>query len=396
MKTLTRKQRCIAVSACALAVLLATGAAIASSTWNAAVDQPPEEAKASAMLVKTATIKELMHPIATQTFVGQLVGRYNSKLAFRVSGKIASRLVEVGQSVKAGQVLYELEPEDLDLQLATALANEKAADAAVVQAQQEEQRMADLVLKHTVSQSEYDNIRLLLDSSIAKQTAAKKQAELARRQRSYAALSAEADGIVTAIRAEVGQVVTTGDPVLDMVRSDELEVEVNLPEQFTDRSRIEYAEVSFWNHPDKRLMLRLREISPLADTSARTFRARYSFTDSVQVPQHDGECWMIRDVPVKLGMTANILFGQSSSQSLVAIPATAVGQWQGKTVVWSLVDFDPKSEQDTYSLKPIEVVIEQLDDTTVHVSADAISDKTIVMAGVHKLTDDSLVRRWKK
>lgn len=399
MKSLLRKKRCIAIAACVLAGIVATGAAIASSGWtttptaHAAANSKPAR---STMLVKTTSVNELLRPVTTQMFVGQLVGRYNSKLGFRVSGKIAARFVEVGQSVKAGDVLYELEPEDFDLQLATATANERAADAAVIQAQQEEQRMADLVKKRTVSQSEYDNIKLLLDSSVAKQTAARKQTELAQRQKSYTRLVAESDGIVTAIQAEVGQVVTNGDSVLEVVRSDELEIEVNLPEQFTDRSRIEYTDVCFWSHPDKRLKLRLRELSPLADLGARTFRARYGFVDTINTPKHDGDSWMIRDVPVKLGMTANVFFGQSSGTPLVAIPATSVGQWDGKSVVWALNDFDPNVDQDTYSVVPVEVTIQQLDDDAVRVHADAIADKTIVTAGVHKLTKDSTVRRWKK
>ncbi len=287
MATSKQRKRRVAIFCSAVLLTLATGGAITAAVWNSPVastsNQEASNSNQTITLVKTARISDLSRPVATQTFTGQLVGRYESTLAFRTGGKVITRRVEVGQLVKAGDVLYELETNDLELQLDTAVANEKAADAAVQQAQQEEKRLRELLSQNAISQSDYDSVRLLLDSSLAKQVAATKQTELAERQLGYSKLTADRDGVVVSYEVEAGQVITAGQSILELVSTDEVELNVRLPEQLASTSLIEYGTISFWTQPDKNFKVQLRELSPIADDAARMYQARYRLLDSVTV-----------------------------------------------------------------------------------------------------------------
>ncbi len=398
-----KRKRLFAVSAVVLGLLAATGATLAANLWNASaprslaispVDAP--KTAVTATLVKVVNIDDLLRPTSTLTFTSRIVGRYDSPLAFRVPGKISARHIEVGQRIQKGDLLFELEPDDFDLQLATSVANEKAADAAVLQAEQEERRLSQLLRERAISQSEYDSVRLLLDSSQAKKVAAAKQTELARRQLEYTKLHALADAVVVSIRREVGEVVSAGQEVVKVVQSDELEIEVDLPEQFASMRGIEYGQVSFWTHPEELLMVRLRELSPIADSASRTFRARYSFVDPLERPQRDSDSWAIKGIPFKLGMTANIAFGESSKENLVAIPAAAIAYDNDHASVWAILNHEDSETTNIYSVEQISVLVKQLDKDMALVPVDALQGRSIVAAGVHKLNRDAVVRIWTK
>jgi membrane fusion protein, multidrug efflux system len=395
-ETKTRK-RWLAIAITCFAVLAIAGVAIAANVWDrksstVKTDQPVAP---SALLVKTVQVDELSRPIDTQTFTGQVVARYDSNLAFRVAGKVVARHVEVGDVVNAGDVLLELESNDYELQLATDTANQTAADAAVKQAAQEEDRLSQLLRERAISQSDYDTVKLLLDSSLAKQTAAAKQTELARRQLEYVKLVADQDGIVVQLNAEVGQVITPGQPIVEVVRNDDIEIEVSLPEQFANQSSVQYASVQTWIDPTQSMQVRLRELSPIADSAARTFIARYSFTDLVEAPKADNASWYVRGTPLKLGMTINVAFNSNGARTTVAIPSTALSNVDGKDVVWAISNLVDDTI-DTYSIEPIEVVVDRVGEDSVHVAIDPIQGRQIIAAGVQKLDRSKEVRLWTK
>ena len=152
----------------------------------------------------------------TSAYTGEVRSRYETQLAFRVSGKIAARLVDVGARVKAGDVLARLDPADTALLQASAVAQLELAEA-------ELRRYRDLRTKNFVSQSALD----------AKETAyksAKAQAELTKNQSAYTELRADKDGVIDQIVAEAGQVVAAGQAVMRHSRTDSLEVAVAIPE----------------------------------------------------------------------------------------------------------------------------------------------------------------------
>ena len=143
-----------------------------------------------------------------RSFSGTLQARYQSLLGFRVAGKIVQRLVEVGDRVRQGQVLFRLDPTDYDLQLQVAQADLEAAKSQLVQIEAEERRLSDLRKTRSASQSDHDLAVAARDTARSRLQAAINREMLARNQREYAELVADQDGLVTRLMAEIGQVVS--------------------------------------------------------------------------------------------------------------------------------------------------------------------------------------------
>ena len=147
----------------------------------------------------------------TPSYSGEVRSRYETQLAFRVAGKISERLVDAGAQVKAGDVLARLDPVDMALTAASAKAELELAEADV-------RRYRELRAKNFVSQAALDGKETALKANKAK-------ADLAGNQSAYATLRADQSGVVSQVVAEVGQVVSPGQVVMRMARTDALAVE---------------------------------------------------------------------------------------------------------------------------------------------------------------------------
>ncbi len=254
---------------------------------------------------------------------GSVRPRYQTDVAFRVSGKILRRYVEVGDRVAAGQLLFELDPQDYQLQLKSAEADLQSQNAAVLQAIAEEKRLKELRRTNAVSASEYDKGLSDRDIALGKQASDQKQLELAQNQLSYCKLQADADGIVTSVTAEAGQVVTLGTPVCSIAQLQELEAVIDIPENhLTDRRELT-TQATFWSLPGIECTARLREIAPTADPLTRTYRARFTLVE----PPAD----------VKLGMTVTVALDASAGDQLIEIPASSIIREHNQPAVWKLI-----------------------------------------------------------
>ena len=179
-------------------------------------------------LVRGAAVEQASE--SARSFTGVVVARIQSDLGFRVSGKVLERLVDTGETVRRGQPLMRLDPVDLQLQ---ARAQQEAVASARARAKQtadDEARYRGLVAAGAVSASTYDQIRAAADSARAQLSAAQAQAEVARNATGYAALLADADGVVMETLAEPGQVVSAGQAVVRLARAGQREAIVHLPE----------------------------------------------------------------------------------------------------------------------------------------------------------------------
>lgn len=258
---------------------------------------------------------------AVAEFPGEVRPRIESRLGFRVGGKIVTRKVDVGASVRRGQVLMQLDPQDLQLAQTQAQAALRAAESNQELAKAELVRYQELRDKNFVSQA-------VLDSKSTAYQAARatyEQAQAAYRNQSnqagYASLVADADGIVTAIEAEVGQVVAAGSPVLRLAQLGEKEIVIGIPEDKVDAlRRISDVRVHVWARPGEVFAGKIREVAPMADPATRTFTARVSL---VEAP-----------TDIKLGMTAYVSFAADSARPLLKVPLTAIFQSKSDSAVW--------------------------------------------------------------
>lgn len=241
------------------------------------------------VLVAPAKLENL---VPERRLAGVVAPRVETALGFRVNGKVTKRLVDAGARVTAGQVLAELDREDFGLQLAQAEAELAAARTAKESAAAELERVTSLRRSGWSTASEFDRQRAAADEAAGRAARAEHALSLARNALDYATLRADADGVVTAVLAEPGQVVASGQPVLRLAHTDELEVDVSVPETLLALARSGHAEVTLWALPDRSMPAKLRELSPRADAATRTYPARFSLSANAQ-----GVTW---------GMTATV------------------------------------------------------------------------------------------
>jgi RND family efflux transporter MFP subunit len=256
-----RRRLVLPVTTCALSLLLiACGRSTAIDPRN----DPP--------MVRVAAVKA--GASNSRAFTGTIAAQIQSDLGFRVAGKVVERLVETGQTVKRGQVLYRIDPIDLNLAAASQQQAVVAARAQRVQAIADEARYRELQAKGVVSKSAYDQAKASAEAASAQLRAAEAQASVARNASRYSALVADADGVVMDVLAEPGQVVSAGQVVARVARSGAREALVQLPE--TLRPAIGAPATASLFGSSTTIAARLRVLSGSADPTTRTFEARYA------------------------------------------------------------------------------------------------------------------------
>lgn len=294
---------------------------------------------------------------AARAYSGEVRARHETPLGFRVGGKITARLVDAGARVKAGQPLARLDAADAALQAAQAEANRTLAEA-------DARRFRDLRARNFVSQAALD----------AKETALKAadaQAGLAQNQSAYTTLTADHDGVVAAVLAEPGQVVTSGQPVLRVARDGEREVAIALPEGAVGGlAPGAAAEIGLWSAGGKTYRGRLRELAPAADPATRTYAARVTVLDP--------------DAALALGMTASVRFAAPAAPATPVVPLAALYQQGGEPAVWVV------GADQTVTLRKVRVAA--YTDAGAAVAAGLSPGERIVAAGVHKLSAGEKVR----
>ena len=251
------------------------------------------------------------------TISGTVQARTQADLAFRVTGKIIARPVEIGDHVHAGQLLAQLDPADLQLSEEAAEAALQGAEADAANAQADLRRYDALGRSSPAFlPSEYDKRTAAMRMAAARVAQALRQVALAKDQQAYGALEADADGIVTALPVQVGQVVAAGQAVANLAHTAEIEVVADAPEnRLPDIRGARDVTLSFWAIPGTVLHGRVREVGALADAASRTFAVKVTVLDAPQGL-------------LALGMTAAVSFGMAGPP-LATLPASALTDLDG-------------------------------------------------------------------
>lgn len=331
----------------------------------------PEQAQDEVRPVWTMQVGESLGSVGA-SYSGEIRARYESKLAFRTSGKVAERLVEVGSHVTAGQTLLRLDQLDAALNHAAALANADAATTRVAQARLDLNRSQQLFAQNFVSRAEVDRRQLDLNSALSQLRATQAQTSIARNQRGYATLNADRSGVVTAIEIEAGQVVSTGQAVVAVAADGEREVVISVPESRVEELRAANSmTISVWANPGKTYAGSLRELAPDTDDVSRTYAARITIHNS--------------DAALRLGMTASVQVPDVAGGAAVRVPLTAVSNHTGAPMLWVV---DPTSSKVT--ARKVRLGAAQNDFVIV---ADGVKQgESIVTAGVHMLHEGQSVK----
>jgi multidrug efflux system membrane fusion protein len=355
----------------AVGVAIAGGALAAYSVTRS---QPGSTGAAVEPTIRPARIAEISYRPQSQTLLlaGTVVPRIESTLGFRVAGKIVQRSVDVGAAVKPGDVIAVLDPADYQLAVDNARAALASAEADHVRAKADHERYLNLRGSMAFVPQTLDQRQSLASTALARVDQAKSQLASAENNLAYTVLRADAPGVVTAVQAEVGQVMAQGQGVVRLARTDELEILVGVPEHRLKVVRAaQGARFELWSDPGRRHAARLRELSPSADPVTRTFAARFSV---VEPPQFIG-----------LGMTATLGFERPDAIPVAEVPLSAIFQRGTQPAVW-VVDRDTG----TVELRP--VAIARWRDDTAAILSGVKEGELIATAGVHKLETGQKVK----
>ena len=313
--------------------------------------QQPAETEAP-QLVRTVTVGAEAEREGS-AYSGTVRGRYESALAFQAGGRITARNVQLGSVVHAGDVLMTVDPKDVVQSVYQAQAQVSAAQAQLQLAEANLARYKQLFAQDAVSAAALDQYQTAYDQAA-----------------SYTNLTADADGVVSALSGEVGQVVAAGQTVLTLVHSGELEVQIDVPENKLAEFPVGQAvTLSFWALPGQTAQGTVREVSPMADAASRTYAVR------VAVPSPPEG--------MQLGMTASVHVSAADGSGSYTLPLSALYQTGDAPQVWVV------GKDGTLSLKTVSV--EGFGDNTVAVTGLAAGD-VVVTAGVHMLREGQTVR----
>jgi RND family efflux transporter MFP subunit len=305
-----------------------------------------------------------------RSFVGTIRPRIETDMGFRVPGKVARRLVEVGQTVDVGQPLATLDEVDLKLQAEQAEAEFRAATGVLAQAGAAEQRAKDLRAKGWTTDAQLDTSRAAADEARARLNRAERSVELTKNSLSYATLVADTRGVVTATLIDAGQVVASGQTAIRVARFAEKEAVVAIPETLVGRAKSGTATVTLWSEADKKYAAKLREIAPAADPATRTYLAKFSLPDA-------GDS-------VSLGMTATLTLSDAATERVAKLPLSALYSQGGDP---SLYIVDDKGE---VTLQP--VTVKSYESSNVVISGGVDEGAKVVALGVQKLDPAQKVR----
>lgn len=322
-----------------------------------------------AEVLRPVRTMELRYGAAEETsrYVGTVQSRHEVDQAFRVGGKVAQRKVEVGQTVREGDVLAVLD--DTDYRLAEEAAHQQllAVQAQARQAESDWQRLNALKTDGSVSVSEDEHAESGAIRARAAEQAQARQLELTRNRLQYTVLRAPRSGVVTTVRFEVGQVVAEGQPVVSIANEGEPEIVVDVPEDRLASFKDAHFSASLASAPDDKFEVAVREVAPQAAAQTRTYRARLKPVKPRELP---------------LGATATLLADSvATGTSVAAVPATALTQSNGQPALW-VVKRVGKEPVGNVELLHVSVHGYRNDEVLV---SGAPAGEQIVTAGVQKM-----------
>lgn len=312
---------------------------------------------------------------SSHEYAAEVKPRIESRLSFRVPGKLLSRAVNLGDSVKAGQLLARLDGQDLRLAEAAASAAVAAARTNRDQAGQDYKRFVDLQRQGFISVAELERRDSAFKAAQAQLEQARAQADVQGNQAGYAQLVADAAGVVTGIDAEPGQVLAAGAPVVRVALDGPRDIVFSVPEDQIGRVKSAAGQagalrVRLWGS-DKTFPLTLREVAAAADPVTRTFLIKAD----------------AGPLDAKLGQSATVVLDLPQRAGVIKLPLAAVLQQGGKTSVWVV-------DGASMTVKPVPVQVGGADGNEAVIAGGLSAGQEVVVAGVHVLNPGQKVRRY--
>ncbi len=310
-------------------ILLLIAAASLASCGN---PKAPPEPK----LLVTTVVTKLEQRQASVTLTGDVQARFKADLAFRVSGRVIERLVDVGAHVNAGDVLAKIDPTEQLADIESAKATVAAAESQLRVAQTNFQRQQGLIEKGFTTRPTFDQAQQTLRTAEASLESAKAQLGTSNDALTYAELRASASGLITARNIEVGQVAQAAQTAFTLAQDGARDAVIDVYEAifFVDFDS-DVVRLSLVSNPEVTASGRVREVSPTIDQKSATVRVKISI-----------------DNPLPAMTLGSIVTGTALSKPVqrINLPWSAMTAVAGKPAVWVV---DPVSK--AVSLKRVSI-----------------------------------------
>jgi len=351
----------------ALATLMLP-AAVALLTACGKTETAPEPVRSVRTMIVGSDVAGGSHE-----FAAEVKARVESRLGLRVAGKLISRSVEVGQHVQAGQTLAQIDTTDLKLGQAAAEAGARAAQTNYELAAAEFKRYKELRDQGFIGALDLERRETTLKAQKAQLDQARAQVQVQDNAAGYGALKAPADGVVLAIEAEVGTVLSAGAPVIRLAHDGPRDAVFTVPEDRWQQlralqGRADALKVRPWGS-DKTIAATVREIAAAADAATRTFQVKAD----------------IGRAALQLGQTATVVIDVPPTPGVNKLPLAAVTQQQGQTAVWVV-------DKGSMTVKAQTVTVAGADGNSVVVAGGLTPGQIVVTAGVHALSPGQRVK----
>jgi len=351
--------------------LLALPVAILALSGCSRQEAPPEPVRA--VKVVTVGLEGLQ---GESVYAGEIRARVESRLGFRVGGKLTQRMVDAGQRVSAGQLLAALDPQDYQLSAQGAQAQLQAAQTQRDVALADYRRFESLKAQGFISGAELERREASLKSAEAALVQARSQSQAQANQVGYAQLQATASGVVTALEAEVGQVLAAGQTVVRLAHDGPRDAVFNVPEQVVGLFKPGLPLQVQLAGNSNTLQGRVREVAASADPVTRTFMVKLALEASERLP---------------LGSTVNVLSPSQlpgAAAQAIQLPTTALRQEGEGTAVWLLDEASMTVESQKVTLGAVQA-------QQVVIASGLQPGQKVVVAGVHVLSPGQKVTLYK-
>ncbi|MCX7288298.1 MAG: efflux RND transporter periplasmic adaptor subunit [Rhodobacterales bacterium] len=340
-------------------------ASLLAACQEEAADDAPELRPVRTVVVAESTAGQ------TVTLSGTVESQVEVDLAFRIGGRLIERLVGVGDTVTPGQLVARLDPADEENALRGAEAALAAAGAQLSEARSNYERQRHLFERDIISLAGLERAEQVFTSAQGAFDSAQAQVGIAQRRVADTELKADASGVVTAVGAEAGEVVTAGRRIVQLARDEGKDAVIDVPVAIVAGSPPDPdVTVTLSLNPGITAMGRVREVAPRADPATGTIRVRIGLIDPPE--------------EMRLGSTVNgsIKFGSTGG---IEIPASALTSVDGAPAVW-VVD----ATSNTVALRPVDVT--RFAPATVNIAFGLEVGERIVTAGVQALRPGQEVR----
>jgi membrane fusion protein, multidrug efflux system len=300
---------------------------------------------------------------------GSIEPRFSSNIAFRISGKIEQRLVEIGDHIAADQVLARLDPQVQQANLDAAKAGLVSAQALLTQASATFDRQSELLKSGYTTRQTYDQAEQQFRTQQAAVESARAAVGTAEEQLGYAELKAGVAGIITARNAEAGQVVQAGQTVFTVAQDGPRDAVFDVYEALLTDPPSRNVRVFLLADPSVAATGTVREISPTIDPASGTVKLKVG----------------LDSVPPQMSLGAVIVgVGTFKPHPAIVLPRSALFRWQDLPAVWL---FDPKSR----TVTPKIITIDRYAGEELVLSDGVASGDTVVTAGIQFLRPGQVV-----